>query len=522
MQDLELLEAYEPTLRFAKSERFFPMAVEPYLEYCTLHPSGPDGVMERVLHPREFDGNLVSLLGHIKSEQFFLRFVNKRFDYESAWRWLLAAFLIGFAAGGFFFGATGIAADLLISFLAALFLFMLASPIRLRIISSSLAAVLFCAASFAPAWFFLHPSRAVDVSVEYFILLSLYVIFLVFILIRILKFVIDRVIPEGPGLVMDMLSRATEKVAKQAYAQYAEILQKHPQPVYYGRALREKDEAGNAWTILQYHFFYAFNDWRLAANGMNHHEGDWELVAIYLKNDLPYAVLFSQHGSGCMELWENAPKVKDESGADTTHPIVYVALGSHANYSRAGVIRSPDMYKPGRFQRFLLRLDGVIHFLFLWLNPEQRKVAIDALHEQKSHVFDEGALDNIRYGDDYDDYVVRLPMEIATGDGFRIGPHEERVKEKAEPSSKFLKRVMSRRDTVRPSSSNWRRILLNSNCDWVQYKGLWGVKSWLKEESGPSGPRWERPRTHESARERIRWGQPLKWLELLEKNAHSS
>ena len=32
MQDSELLKKYEPVLRFAKSERFFPMAVEPYLD----------------------------------------------------------------------------------------------------------------------------------------------------------------------------------------------------------------------------------------------------------------------------------------------------------------------------------------------------------------------------------------------------------------------------------------------------------------------------------------------------------
>ena len=36
MDDCELLKKYEPVLRFAKSERFFPMAVEPYLEKCTI------------------------------------------------------------------------------------------------------------------------------------------------------------------------------------------------------------------------------------------------------------------------------------------------------------------------------------------------------------------------------------------------------------------------------------------------------------------------------------------------------
>ena len=46
MDDLELLKKYEPVLRFAKSERFYPMAVEPYLEKCMLFPSGPLGAAE--------------------------------------------------------------------------------------------------------------------------------------------------------------------------------------------------------------------------------------------------------------------------------------------------------------------------------------------------------------------------------------------------------------------------------------------------------------------------------------------
>lgn len=145
---------------------------------------------------------------------------------------------------------------------------------------------------------------------------------------------------------MDMLSQATERIAQESYYQYVKVLEKDPRPVYYGRVLREKDKTGNEWTILQYHFFYAFNDWRLAANGMNHHEGDWEMTAVYLKSDQPYAVLFSQHGAGNIEKWGATRKAVDKQGQETTHPVVYVALGSHANYSKPEVIRSPSMYKP--------------------------------------------------------------------------------------------------------------------------------------------------------------------------------
>src|SRR3972149_9627526 len=98
---------------------------------------------------------------------------------------------------------------------------------------------------------------------------------------------------------------------------------------------------------------------------MNHHEGDWEMTAVYLKNDEPYAVLFSQHGAGNIEKWETARKTVDKQGNVTTHPVVYVALGSHANYRKPDVIRYLSMYKPGRLQRFLYWIDGLIHYVFL-------------------------------------------------------------------------------------------------------------------------------------------------------------
>ena len=220
---------------------------------------------------------------------------------------------------------------------------------------------------------------------------------------------------------MDILSQATEKIAQEAYRQYARILENDPRPVYYGRVLYEADSQSNHWTILQYHFFYAFNDWRLAANGMNHHEGDWEMVAVYLKNGDPYSVLFSQHGAGNFERWENVCLALDDQGQPTTHPIVYVALGSHANYSKPEVIRSPSMYKPGRLQRLLFWVDGLIHYLFLLLNPSQkaRRLALKDLSIMRGNLLAQDGFDALR--DETDHFIVSLPMELATGDGFRIG-----------------------------------------------------------------------------------------------------
>ncbi len=88
-------------------------------------------------------------------------------------------------------------------------------------------------------------------------------------------------------------------------------------------------DSSNAAVALQYWFFYYFND----AN--NKHEGDWEMIQIVfeaptvkdaLKQD-PSRIAFSQHSGGELALW-NARKVR-KSG---THPIVFVAVGSQANY----------------------------------------------------------------------------------------------------------------------------------------------------------------------------------------------
>jgi hypothetical protein len=279
---------------------------------------------------------------------------------------------------------------------------------------------------------------------------------------------------------------------------------------------RWQDVEGNNWKSLQYHFFYAFNDWRLAANGINHHEGDWEMVAVYLKNDQPYSLLLSQHGTGAIELWKDVRRVKDKDGKDTTHPLIYAALGSHANYSRPEIIRSASLFHEGLFQRFIYWLDGLIHFLFLLFNPseKERQIALHQLTEHPATALTEQSFEMLR--DERDHYVVSLPLEIATGDGFRIGYEGDPTKEDVGRSSSYLKRVMSHRPVFHPDSHEWKQVLLSPEPDWVQYKGLWGVKSFLKDESGPPGPKWDRPDKLFVVYPRKRWDKSLEWLTELE------
>ncbi len=509
MLDSELLKKYEPVLRFAKSERFFPMAVEPYLDQCHLLPSGPQGAVEMLLHLHE---PLRDRIGKLHGGEYYLRFVNDPLIDSDIWVWWGVLSVMAAGAGWFVAGWLGVEIAAILSLVAAFVVFMQASPIRLRIIPAAFVTVIFIMLEVAPIWFFLRPHPFISVQIEYLVLLPIYLIMLFYLFVRTMKFVFDHIVSEIPGLILDMISNATETVARKSYFQYAAMTEEERQPVYYGRVIRE-----NEWTILQYHFFYAFNDWRLGANGINHHEGDWEMAAVYLKHDEPYAVLLSQHGSGAMVLWKDVRRVKDGNGNETTHPLLYAGLGSHANYGKPEVIRVHRLFNEGYLQRFLYWTDGLLRFLFLLFNPSQRARQI-ALHELAAHpatALTEETFASLR--DERDHYLVSLPMEIATGDGFRIGVDSDHKQEEVGKSTSYLKRVMSDRIVTRPLAREWKQVLISDETDWVKYKGLWGVKSLLADESGPPGPKWDRPDQFFVIHPRIRWEHPLEWLRELEK-----
>ena len=513
MDDSELLRKYEPVLRFAKSERFFPMAVEPYLEKCTIFPSGPQGVVGLLSHAHE---PLVTCIGKLESGEYFLRFVNDPLFDSDVWKWWGISSVLMTIVGWFATGWRGVGFAALLALVAAFIIYIQASPIRLRFFPAAFAALFFFVLEAAPIWFFLKPHSFISVQLEYLVLLPLYLFVLFYLSVRTMKFIFDYIIPQAPGVIMDMLSNATETIARKSFFQYAEILEKEPDPVYYGRVTRWEDVEGNHWHSLQYHFFYAFNDWRLAANGINHHEGDWEMVAVYLKNDQPYSLLLSQHGTGAMELWQEVRCVKDKDGRETTHPLIYVALGSHANYSKPEVIRSASLFHEGLFQRFIYWLDGLIHFLFMLFNPseKERQIALRELATHPATALTEETFEKLR--DEKDHYLVSLPLEIATGDGFRIGYEGDPKREKIGISSSYIKRIMSNRKVVHPKSRQWKQVLLNPEPDWVNYKGLWGVKSLMKDESGPPGPKWDRPDKLFAVYPRKRWEKSLEWLTELE------
>src|SRR6185436_2941144 len=100
-------------------------------------------------------------------------------------------------------------------------------------------------------------------------------------------------------------------------------------------------------------------------------------------------------------------------------------------------------YHEGVVQRIIYWMDGLIHFLFMLFNPSEKARQI-ALHELTMHpatALTEESLSRLR--DERDHYVVSLPLEIATGDGFRIGCKGDMKQEPIGISSSYLKRALS-------------------------------------------------------------------------------
>jgi hypothetical protein len=120
------------------------------------------------------------------------------------------------------------------------------------------------------------------------------------------------------------------------------------QPTIYGRVWTGSGTFATT-TVLQYWLFYPLNDWRNSPAKPTLwylHEGDWEEVSVELgPAGKPLAVAVSQHNLGVSRPWGRTPR------RDDTHPVVYVALGSHANYLSPGFrgVASTPHVIPTRF-----------------------------------------------------------------------------------------------------------------------------------------------------------------------------
>jgi hypothetical protein len=124
--------------------------------------------------------------------------------------------------------------------------------------------------------------------------------------------------------------------------------------VVYGRVARTATRI-----VLQYWLFYYDNPLLLPPTPVGtfwqSHEGDWEVVNVILDSSKePLEAGYSQHCSGQRKPWANVQKSPDGS----THPVAYVALGSHSNYfapgpGPLGAIPINPLCIPAAVQQFL-------------------------------------------------------------------------------------------------------------------------------------------------------------------------
>jgi hypothetical protein len=117
------------------------------------------------------------------------------------------------------------------------------------------------------------------------------------------------------------------------YETWADGVTEGTEPTTYAHVVSEPDRPGRL--ALQYWFYYPFNDYN------NKHESDWEMVQLLfdaataseaLDRD-PVEIGYSQHSGTEVADWDD----EKLEVLDGTHPVVYPAAGSHANYFDAAL-----------------------------------------------------------------------------------------------------------------------------------------------------------------------------------------
>jgi len=266
-----------------------------------------------------------------------------------------------------------------------------------------------------------------------------------------------------------MRGRVPGDTAAAAALTYKRLLASQERYCYYGRVVRQ---AG--WVVLQYWYFYPFNNWRSGFFGVNDHEADWEMVTIYCSQDetgdqsldtdslaaclRPKWVAYASHdfsGDDLRRRWDD-PEVKKIGD----HPIIYAGAGSHAAYFTAGEYLS-EVELP--FLKPLVRFVDTLNDF--WVKKLRQTGA-----NPTSSGFN----------------VFRVPfVDYARGDGLAIGAGQTR---------------------------QWDACLLDEDTSWaVEYRGLWGLyaRDPVSGENAPAGPVYNR-----NGSVRRSWYDPLAWAGL--------
>jgi hypothetical protein len=117
------------------------------------------------------------------------------------------------------------------------------------------------------------------------------------------------------------------------YERWSRLVTRGHKPTVYAHVATDSAHPGEL--ALQYWLFYAFNDWN------NLHEGDWEMIQLVFDATnarealahRPTMVGYSQHEGAERADWGTG-KLELVGG---THPVVFPAAGSHANFFDEGL-----------------------------------------------------------------------------------------------------------------------------------------------------------------------------------------
>lgn len=359
--DLALLRRFEPVVRFTKGERFYPMAVEPYVRRCSLwihHPEGGEEplVPEGQLSMRSLVAERPAPFGAIH----FLRLVPDLSLAESR-EVLAAANRLQRQSGEVFQAGAG------------------------RLARGGL---------------------------------------------------LSRLVDAGFSASLLLRGRVPAFAAAAAQLKYHTIAQEEDKTVYHGRVVRQ-----GGWTILQYWFFYAYNNWRSGFQGVNDHESDWEMILVFLYEEdgrlVPEWAGYASHdfhGADLRRRWDDSKELELVDG----HPVVYAGAGSHASYFRAGEYQAAVSLAVPRWVE--VAREG-------W-----NRLWVDILGQP-----------------DTGENPFRIPfVDYARGDGLSVGPQQPKA---------------------------WTPVLISEDTPWVsQYRGLWGLyaRDPISGENAPAGPMYNR------------------------------
>lgn len=204
--------------------------------------------------------------------------------------------------------------------------------------------------------------------------------------------------------------------------------------------------------VVQYWWFLFYND------AWNRHQGDWEGVTVFLRRDgdavTPLGAAYASHDLGRWRRWRDVQRVdgNGDEADEGSHPVVYVARGSHASYFDY----SETGYHPQMVRKLRLPLLGEFN--------------IPAQFVLESRVAT--------------DWVAT----DAPGRGNGVRVFTENVK------------VMPPEAVLRDLA----RLKEDDDWWWLAYRGLWGAPEFLPffGGSGPRGPQWQG----------IKWDDPFRWV----------